>query len=147
MKTTTWILIANSNQARVLQNTGTGKGLTQVDGMVWGIEPLSAQEIVTDRPGSFAAGGTGRSAMEPRTDPVEHRETQFVKSIASKLDSHLQSGKFDRLIVVAAPAALGDIRKAFTPAVQKAVIAEVSKDLTNMPTAELHKHIDGIIAP
>ena len=146
-KTVTWVLIADGTQARVLENTGPGKGLKQVRGLDWTIGAFSAQDIMADRPGrSHASMGHGRSAMEPRTDPVEHRETEFLKSLAAVLDRHQQQGDFDRLVIVAGPVALGDIRKSVSPAVKKAIIAELNKDLTNLPTAELDQHLDGIIA-
>lgn len=146
-KTVTWVLIADGAQARVLENTGPGKGLKQVEGLDWTIETLQAQDIVTDRPGrSFSSVGSGRSAMEPKTDPVAHRETEFVKAVAATLDRKHQSGAFDRLVVAAAPIALGDLRKALSPAVKKTVVAELNKDLTNLPTAQLDQHLDGIIA-
>ena len=145
-KTVTWVLIADGAQARVLENTGPGKGLKLVEGLDWAIEPLQAQEIVTDRPGSKNGGGALGGGMEPRTDPVEHRETQFVKSVAATLDRKQQQGAFDRLVIAAAPMALGDLRKAISPAVRKTVVAELNKDLTNMPTAQLDQHLDGIIA-
>lgn len=139
-KTVTWVLIADGAQARVLENTGPGTGFKQVEGLGWAIEPLQAQDLVSDRPGSRSGGG-----LEPRTDPVEHRETEFIKSVAANLDRHRQDGAFDRLVIAAAPIALGDIRKALSPALQKTVIAELNKDLTNTPTAQLDKHFDGIL--
>ena len=146
-KTITWVLIANGAQARVLENTGPGKGLKQVNGLDWAIEPLQAQEIVSDRPGrSHSSVGGGRSAMEPKTDPVDYRETEFVKSVAATLDRKQQDGAFDRLIIAAAPIALGELRKAISPNVKKTVVAELNKDLTNTPTAQLDQHLDGIIA-
>ncbi|HEV7345843.1 MAG TPA: host attachment protein [Devosia sp.] len=146
-KTVTWILLADGAQARVLENTGPGKGLKQVEGLDWDIEPLQNQDIVSDRPGrSFSSVGQGRSAMEPRTDPVAHRETEFVKAVAATLDRKQQAGAFDRLVIAAAPIALGDLRKALSPQLKKLVVAELNKDLTNLPTAQLDQHFDGIIA-
>jgi protein required for attachment to host cells len=84
--------------------------------------------------------------MASRVDPVEQREEGFVKSLAVVLDKHQQKGSFDRLIIAAAPIALGDIRKAISPAVKKTIVAELNKDLTNLPTAQLDQHFDGIIA-
>ncbi|WP_240229911.1 host attachment protein [Devosia lacusdianchii] len=145
-KTVTWVLIADGAQARVLENTGPGKGLKQVDGLDFAIEPLQAQDIVSDKPGrSFSSNGSGRSAMEPKTDPVEHRETEFVKSLADMLTRQQQKGAFDRLVIAAAPIALGDIRKAISPAVKKTIVAELNKDLTNLPTAQLGQHFDTIL--
>ncbi|UJW86769.1 host attachment protein [Devosia sp. SL43] len=145
-KTVTWVLIADGAQARVLEHTGPGKGLKQVEGLDWAIEPLQAQEIVSDRPGSKSGGGSYGGGMTPKTDPVEHRETEFVKAVAATLDRQKQQGKFDRLVIAAAPIALGDLRKAISPAVRKTVVAELNKDLTNLPTAQLDQHFEGIIA-
>lgn len=141
-KTVTWVLIADGAQARVLENTGPGKGLKQVEGLQWSNDTLRAKDLVSDRPGG---GGNGGS-MASRSDPVEQREEDFVKSLAVVLDKQLQQGAFERLIIAAAPIALGDIRKAISPAVKKTIVAELNKDLTNLPTAQLDQHFDGIIA-
>lgn len=145
-KPVTWILIADGAQARVVEHLGPGMGFRQVEGLDWAIEPLQAHEIVTDRPGSKSGGGARGGGMTPKTDPAAYRETEFVKSVAATLDRHHQKGEFDRLVIAAAPIALGDLRKAISPAVQKSVVAELNKDLTNTPTAQLEKHFDGIIA-
>lgn len=146
-KTVTWILIANGAQARVLENSGPGKGLIPVDGLEWSMEPLQAQDIVSDRPGAYRSpGGAARGGMEPRSDPVEQREEEFLRGVAAALDQKVQTKAFDRLIIAAAPIALGDLRKAISPAVKKTIIAELNKDLTNLPTAQLDKHLDGVLA-
>ncbi|MET3924730.1 host attachment protein [Devosia sp. 2618] len=146
-KTVTWVLIANGAQARVLENTGPGKGLTLVEGLNWSIEPLQAQELVSDRQGSNRTpGGYGRGGFEPRTDPVEYREAEFIKGVAAELDRKQQNGAFDRLVIAAAPIALGDLRQAITAGVKKTVVAELNKDLTNLPSDQLDKHFDGILA-
>jgi protein required for attachment to host cells len=146
-KTVTWVLIADGAQARVLQHNGPGKGLSQVDGLDFAIDPIQAQDIMADRPGrGHASNGAARSGIEPKTDPVEYRETQFVKSLADMLDRQQQKGAYDRLVIAAAPIALGDIRKAMSAGVKKTVVAELDKDLTNLPTPQLNKHLDGILS-
>lgn len=143
-KTVTWVLIADGAQARILEHAGPGKGLRQVEGLDWSIEPLQAQDINSDKPGRSHTS-VGRSGVESK-DPVAHRETEFVKSVADMLDRKVQHGDFDRLVIVAAPIALGDFRKAISPAVKKTVVAELNKDLTNLPTSQLDQHLDGILA-
>ncbi|MDB5585444.1 MAG: host attachment protein [Devosia sp.] len=146
-KTVTWVLIADGAQARVLQHNGPGKGLTQVDGLDFAMDTKQAQDIMADRPGrSYQSNGAARSSMEPKTDPVAYRETQFVRSLADMLDRQQQKGAFDRLVIAAAPIALGDIRKAMSAGVKKTVVAELDKDLTNLPTLQLDKHLDGILS-
>lgn len=144
---TTWILIADGAQAKVFEHTGPGKGLRAIDDLQFEQEPLQAQEIMADRPGrSFASAGSARSAMEYSSDPVAVRERRFVENVAGELDKHLQNGEFERLIVAAAPTALGDIRPAFSKAVKDTIVAELPKDLTNIPTPKLEAHFSGLLA-
>ncbi|SFV30351.1 Protein required for attachment to host cells [Devosia crocina] len=146
-KTVTWILIADGTQARVLEHNGPGKGLAAVKGLEWSIAPLQSQDIDTDRPGrSHSSVGPGRSAITPKTDPAEHREAEFVRSVAAELDRKAKEGAFDRIVIAAAPIALGHFRKNLSDHVKKAILAELDKDLTNLPTQNIDKHLDGIIA-
>ncbi|MFC3703297.1 host attachment protein [Devosia honganensis] len=146
-KTVTWILIANGTQARMLEHSGPGKGLAQVKGLEWSIPSLQSQDIDSDRPGrGFSPSGGRRSAMEPKTDPAERREAEFVRSLASAIEAKAKAGAYDRLVIAAAPIALGNLRKALSEHVKKTIVAELDKDLTNVPTPQLDKHLDGIIA-
>lgn len=144
---TTWILIADGARARVLQNTGPGKGLAEVKGLEFAQDRLKTQDIMADKPGrAFASAGHGRSAMEPPTDPVEKREADFVADLARVLDAQFAEGAFDRLIVAAAPTALGTLRKAMTPRVGAVISAELPKDLTKIPNADMGKHLEEVLA-
>jgi len=145
--TVTWILIADGNRARVLENTGPGKGLQAVPGLEMAIESMRSGEIMADRAGrSFSSSGNGRSAMEPPTDPVDKREADFAKSLALMLSEKLAKKAFDRLIIAAAPQALGDLRKAISPQVQATVLTEMAKDLTRIPNADVIKHFESVLA-
>jgi protein required for attachment to host cells len=142
-----WIVIADGTQAHVYEHTGPGSGLVIVKGFDLSIDPLQSREIGSDRPGrTFASHGTHRSAKAPSTDPAQHRETEFIRSLAGMLDSKAKAGAFDKMVIAAAPIALGDLRKALSDHVKKRVIAELDKDLTNIPTQQLGNHLEGIIA-
>lgn len=145
---TTWILIADGDQAKVFEHRGPGKGLQVVDGMTFEQEALQAREIMADRPGrASAAGGAGsRSAMEYSSDPVAVRERRFVESVAERLEKALQEGAFERLIVAAAPTALGDLRPALSKTLKETIVAELPKDLTNIPTPKLEAHFAELLA-
>jgi len=143
----TWILIADGAQARVLENDGPGKGLTPVKGLKFSQEPLRNQDIVTDRPGrSFASVGSGRSGYEPEVSPVDQREARFVGTLVAELEEHYRTGAFKRLIIAADPTSLGTIRNSLSKQLQEAVLAELPKDLTNIPTIKLASHFDEILA-
>jgi len=145
---TTWILIADGATAKVFEHAGPGKGLRAVNEMQFEQEPLQAQEIMADRPGRAASAGAAgaRSAMEYSSDPVAVRERRFVENVAEELEKQLQKGAFERLIVAAAPTALGDLRPAFSKGVRDTIVAELPKDLTNIPTPKLEAHFADMLA-
>jgi protein required for attachment to host cells len=144
----TWIVLADGDQAKVFENGGPGKGLTPVDDASLQQEHLKARDIMADKPGR--AGNTqgpgSRSGIEYHTDPVEVRERRFVERVAEVLEGKLAEGRYDRLVIAAAPNALGDLRPALSDAVRKTILAELPKDLTNIPIPKLAGHFDGLIA-
>ncbi|WP_417310625.1 host attachment protein [Devosia sp.] len=146
--TTTWILIADGAEAKVFAHRGPGKGLQIVENMHFSQEPLQARDIMADRPGNATGsqGARNSGGVEYSSDPVAVRERRFVEEVASELDTRLNKGEFERLIIAAAPTALGDIRPALSKGVKATVLAELDKDLTNVPTAQLGKHFDAVLA-
>jgi protein required for attachment to host cells len=146
--TVTWIVIADGDQAKVFEHEGPGKGLKPVKDMLFEQDHLRAGEIMADKPGrSISSAGPGsRSSMEYSSDPVAVRERQFIERLADMLEEKRAAGKFDRLVIAAAPTALGDIRPALSDGVRDTILAEMPKDLTNVPTLKLAAHFDGLIA-
>jgi protein required for attachment to host cells len=145
--TVTWVLLADGAQAKVFAHSGPGSGLSAVEGLLFEEEPLKAQDIMSDRPGrTFSSKGSGgRSGYEYHTDPVQHREATFVKNVAEELDRKYQQSAFSRLIIAAAPTALGNIRSALSDHLREAVVAEMPKDLTNLPTPQLERHFADVL--
>ncbi|MGE0767276.1 MAG: host attachment protein [Hyphomicrobiaceae bacterium] len=135
----TWLLIADAGRARVLETLGPGKGLHPVDGLASeSALPSSTNEIVGDRQGrSFESSGATRHPLTPPTDPRKQLKRAYLELLADQLDERLRAGAFDRLVVVAAPAALGMLRDAFSDRVTAAITGELAKDLTKTPDHEL----------
>ena len=146
--TVTWIVIADGDQAKVFEHEGPGKGLKALKDMLFEQDHLRAGDIMADKQGrSFSSGGPGsRSSIEYASDPVAVRERKFVERLADVLEKKRSEGRFDRLVIAAAPAALGDIRPALSEAVRNTILAEMPKDLTNVPTDKLTAHFDGLMA-
>ena len=74
------------------------------------------------------------------------RERRFVVNVAEELERKHQQHAFDQLIVAAAPTASGDLRPVFSKGLRDSIVAELPKDLTNLPTAQLGQHFDGLLA-
>lgn len=146
-KIVTWIVVADGDQAKLFEHDGPGKGLKTVEGLKFEQAHLKAHEIMADRPGrSIQSTGSARSSVDYKTDPVDLRERRFLEQLAIVLEEKRAEGAYDRLVVAAAPTALGELRPALSAEVKKTIIAELPKDLTNLPTAKLGEHFDGLIA-
>jgi protein required for attachment to host cells len=144
----TWIVIADGDQAKVFEHNGPGKGLKPLKDLQFEQEHLKASEIMADKPGrAFSSAGPGqRSSMEYSSDPVAVRERRFVERLAEVLNEKLTEGRFNRLVIAAAPTALGDIRPALSDQVKETILAEMPKDLTNVPLPKLVQHFEGLLA-
>jgi protein required for attachment to host cells len=145
--TRTWVLIADGARARILQSDGPGKGLHAVEGCVFHGDHAATHEIMSDREGrSHSSVGPGRSAIEAHSDPHRELKKRFAQQLADVLSSRLREKAYDRLVIVAAPSALGDLRTALPEQVRARVTAEVAKDLTKTPDPEVAGHLKDVLA-
>ena len=110
-KLVTWVLVADGAHARIFVNDGVGKGVQELEDRAFVGSRLRDRDIQADKPGrSFDSHGQGRHAMEPRTDPQQHEEREFVRDVIDWIAAKPQDDQFDRLVLMAAPHALGDPR-------------------------------------
>ncbi|MEE8271455.1 MAG: host attachment protein [Alphaproteobacteria bacterium] len=144
---TTWVLVADGGRARILRNDGVGKGLQPVAAAVFAVDNPPTRDQGSDRPGRVHDRmGTGRHAMEPKADWHRAEKVHFASSIAERLDAAAGRGDFDRLIVIAPPAALGDLRTALDDRTRRLVTGEIAKDLTNSPDSDVERQVGTILA-
>lgn len=104
----------------------------------------------TDRPGRAAAGGAargqgmtvkaGRSAYS-NTDFHTLEETRFAEDAADMLKKRALANEFESLLIVAPPSTLGDLRKHYHKEVERRLVGEIAKDLTNHPVDQIEKII------
>ncbi|CCB67244.1 MULTISPECIES: host attachment protein [unclassified Hyphomicrobium] len=120
----TWILIADSSGARILEALGNSRGFFE------------------------HAVGDGRYPYRSDSAPQEERprvtkalDGLFASQLSTMLANRLKSRSFDRLVLVAPTVMLGKLRKMISPAVRETVIAEIEMDLTDVPTSEIAQHL------
>ena len=83
-------------------------------------------------PGDLAdEGPAGKSPSEQ--SPRESMEATFSKIIAERLYAQSHKGDFERLILVADPDTLGEIRPLLHKEVTDKIVLEQAKTLTNSP--------------
>jgi protein required for attachment to host cells len=142
----TWVLIADGAKARILENRGPGDSLIEVDGLEFAADHAATHDLVADRQGrSFSSHGSGRSAIESRSDPHRELKAAFARHLAVVLARNLSDGRYHRLIVVAPPATMGDLRDEISGPVRAAIVGEVTRDLTKTPNHEVAAHLKDVL--
>lgn len=142
----TWILVADGARARILAHEGPGKGL--VDAMdhdfVGSKERMS--DMVSDRPGrTQGSHDSSHHAFGPKTEWHRFEKNQFAKRMAEILEKAATQNLYDRLVLVAPPQALGDLRAALGQHAQKKITGELDKDLTHVSVHDLGSHLSDIV--
>jgi protein required for attachment to host cells len=134
-----WVMVGDGEKALFFRNEGdkAHPNLEVID--VLQQDNPKTHEQGTDRPGrTHSSVGTHRSAMQ-ETNWHKLEKHRFAKEIADVLYSAAHSGRYSKLILAAPPMTMGDLRKALHKEVADKVVAEVPKDLTNMPPDEIER--------
>jgi protein required for attachment to host cells len=146
-KQTTWVAVLDGQKALLLENTGTDlkPDLTVLSKEVLDNPPTREQG--TDRPGRYPDSGEGQRSAVQTTDWHEMAEADFAKEFAERLNKAAYHKRFDRLVLVAPPKVLGDLRAAVTDTLSQRIVAEVRHDLTNHPVPEIAEHVKSALKP
>ena len=138
----TWILVANQAEAQIYSSDRLPGDLLLVDVLENKEGASHARDLVSDAPGrAFDSVGSGRHAMEPNTGVKEEQRRRFVKEIVERLKITQSKGGFDKLVLLAAPAVLGVIRKTLPPGLTKIVIKEIPKDVIGQSVDKIQSQL------
>ena len=142
----TWVLIADGEKALFLQNHTDGDDpyLQVVRKEEQDNPPTRAQ--AANRPGRMSDGPSGHRSAFDDTDWHELEKERFAKDLSNILYKLAHKGRFDRIVLVAPPAVLGDLRDNLHKEVQSKVVGEIPKTLTNHPIDEIEKIVAGELA-
>ncbi len=100
------------------------------------------REQGTDKPGrTFESIGNRRSAYEPPADWHEQAKRDFAREIAGLLKEKSRNGDFDKLILVAPPEMLGNLRPLLSPETKEKLLGEVNKDYTQLTPREIKEQL------
>ncbi len=143
----TWILIADGGHARILETSGHGHALSQVHDMTFSTDLPPSRELGTDRPArTHESMGPTRHAVGEKTDPHRELKRTFAQETVARLEAGLVSKAFSRLVIVAPPITLGDLRHAMSKALADHIAAEVAKDLVKVPNDQIRSHLKDVVA-
>ena len=142
----TWILVANAAQARIY--TGNVKLDDKLEVVKSLTHPQSRQknvDLVADKGGNFSSSGHG--TMSQDSDPKAMEEAKFAKEITSFIDSSHVNKQFDKLIIIAGPKLLGQLKKMLTSSVNGSFEGFIEKDYTQLGERELIQKVRENIYP
>lgn len=127
----TWVVVADGEKALFLVNEGSASEPNLVVERTLANPNPSTREQGSDRPGRYNDGpNVHRSAVED-TDWHRLGKERFAGDLAEILYKAAHAGGYDKLIVVAPPKTLGDLRKHLHAEVVDRLVDEIHKDLTN----------------
>jgi protein required for attachment to host cells len=138
----TWVLVADGEKALFLRNKHDMNNVQL--GIIHQMHHSNpaTREQGSDRPGRHPSGpGLGRSAVDD-TDWHEISKKRFAKEIADELYCHAHKGEFERLIIVAPPLMLGEMRQEFHKEVSDKIVSEIPKTLTNHSTNDIQTIVE-----
>ncbi len=137
--TGTLIAVVDGARLLLLRNVGDTRRL-DLEVVHADAQDLSAaREQAADRPGrSFQSFSPRRSAYE-ETDFKQLAEDRFAAEAAALLNAMALAGDIRRLVVIAAPRTLGEMRPHFHKVLSERIAAEIPKTLTGRSVAELER--------
>jgi protein required for attachment to host cells len=90
------------------------------------------------------SANSAHHAVQPREDLHRADKRNFVYEVARALNEANTRDEFDRLILVAPAHALRELNHALDAPTQRKIAAQLQKDLTNVPNADLAKHFTNL---
>lgn len=123
------IVVVDGENLRLYRNTGTATE-TQLSA----VEAPPLEERVV--------GSPGRISNDANPDNDTQAEDGHAMSVAQALNLWSHKNKFDKLVVIASPKTMGELRKHWHKDVSQAIIGEITKTLTGHSTEDIIKAID-----
>ncbi|MBN9673962.1 host attachment family protein [Roseibium aggregatum] len=134
-----WVVVADGTKALFLRNAGDEKFPNLEIFKKETQDNPPNREQMSDRPGRLSDGSNGHRSAVSEADWHALAESGFASDLADMLYKRAHKGKFDEIVLVAAPSVLGEVRKHLHKEVTSRVIAEIGKDLTNHPVDKIEK--------
>lgn len=143
----TWVVVADSSRARILEIPPRGREIHEIEDFVNPHGRAQSRELVTDADGRnnlrASAAGNPRRGTFPSGDPVQHETELFAKRLCEVLDLARSQHRYEQLYLVAAPKFLGLLRSNLSKEAGRLVTQEIDKDLSADDPASIYQRVTG----
>lgn len=128
-----YVLVADGAKMLFFRNEGDADNLNLTVLAAEQQADLYDRDIKTDTAGQKPAGVGPGGSTAGEADFHRQAEDQFAAEAAERINRAALANEFERLIIVAPPKTLGELRKHYHKQVQGRIAAEIAKDLTGHP--------------
>jgi len=136
-----WYIIADGGRARFVERDEQGAYRTVVSFVAAELHDRSS-DLGRDRPSRVKeSANAARHAVEPRRDLHEAAKEDFVKLVAEEIEAEHGRDQFDRLVLIAPPRVLTELKQKLSKPMAKIVVKDLQKDLTKVPDHDLTEHL------
>ena len=136
-----WYIIADGGRARFVERDEQGTYRTVVSFVAADMHKRSS-DLGQDRPSrAQESGSPTRHAIQPRRDLHAAAKEDFVKLVAEEIEAEHGRDQFDRLVLIAPPRVLIELKQKLSKPMAKIVVKDLQKDLTKVPDHDLTEHL------
>jgi len=125
----TLIAVADGAQLELFRNDGDDTRLK--------LHPLPMPDLAEHGKDS----GARHHASSANPDHHLQEEDSFVASVVGWLNHQTINSELDHLVIIAAPRALGEMRKHYHVTLKERLIGELDKDLTGQPVTTIEEEL------
>ena len=125
------VAVADGEQLLMFKNDGDEKAINLVN--------FTSPSVSGD---NKSAGVRNQDGGPGGNDPRDLEESAHAAGVADWLNSQVLSHKVDKLVVIADPKSIGEMRRHYHKETQGALLGEITKTLTNSPVADIEKAIE-----
>jgi protein required for attachment to host cells len=124
----TTVAVADGEKLRLYRNSGGDTDVTLVS-------------LPHDAVGSQVGTSGGRQSSEGNPDRTQVAEDGFSAGVVQYLNKQVLNGGIDGLVIVAAPRALGEMRKHYHKALVAKLQGEIAKELTRHSISDIESAV------
>lgn len=136
------IVVADSSRARIFTVDSDRSPLNEIEIMEHPEGRMHEQNMVSDMPGKDTGkGGGGDHAFQEKVEPKKEEMIEFAKRVTDYLDDARKANDLNKLILVAAPAFLGELRNHLSKETSEKIIYELDKNLAQHDVEDIRKHL------
>lgn len=144
---TTWILVANASRAALYATDGA-REFELLAALSHPESRLKSSELSPTEPGHAGksrGGSPRRTALENKTPPHEVEAEHFAGELGERISDGARRHAFDRLVLVAPPEFLGQLRQRLHGDAKKSLVASIDKDYTLLEPKELQEKLADVL--